>query len=328
MTTAQRVAKTKGPNIRARILWELGAFICTNPAVPGDGNRHMSIAVGNGSGDAFVPSLTLATGTAFLAHEVCAGGVDLSFMNPSAMLTQAYRGVGLFREPLPVRVIWSYPSSDGCAMAIHPRFGLRTLGDVIAARPKLRVSIRQDPAHSTHILLRQLLPFYGLSSADDFEAWGCTIQRVHIPQSDVRLDALREGEIDVVIDEGVGSWFAEALAAGLVPLEFGDQAFAHLAALGWRRKSVTPERFPQLKEAYDAVDFSGWPMYGRASLPDHLVYDVCRALCARQDAIPWEKTYTGLDSVFRDGEATPLDVPFHPGALRWYEDYEREAGSH
>lgn len=312
------------PNIRATILWELGAFICSNPAVPYDGNRHMEINVGNGSGEAFVPSLKLATGTAYLAHEVVAGGVDMSFMNPSAMLTQAYRGVGMFREKLPVRAIWSYPSADRFAIAIRESLGFRTLEEVIAKKPKLRISIRHDRAHSSHILLGQLLPLYGIT-IDDFAAWGCTVQEVNIPQNERRLNALRADELDMVFDEGVAVWLDIALAAGMAPLEFGPQAFAHLNELGWRRKFVTPAMFSKLNREYECVDFSGWPMYARASLPDEVAYDVCRALAARQGAIPWEETYTGIDSVFRDDDATPIDVPFHPGALRWYEEHARKA---
>ena len=37
--------------------------------------------------------------------------------------------------------------------------------------------------------------------------------------------------------------------------------------------------------------------------------------------IPWEEgTYTGLGQLGRDTEATPLDVPLHPGAERWYRE--------
>ncbi len=320
MTVAQSVPETKSPNIRNRIFWEIGSFICANPAVPADGNRHMSINVGNGSGEHFEPSLRLATGTANLAYEVVAGGIDMSFMNPSAMLTQAYRGVGLFSRKLPVRVIASYPSSDRYIIAIRESLGLRTLSDVLAAKPKLRISIRHDPAHSGHIVLGQLLGHYGLSLGD-FEAWGCTVQRVTTPHAESRLEAMRDGTVDMVFDEGVHVWLNEALGAGMIPLELDDEAFAHLAALGWRRKPVSPDRFPLLKRDYDCIDFSGWPLYASAALPDHIAYDVCRAINARQAAIPWEDTYTGMDSLFQDADATPIDVPLHPGAARWYEEH-------
>jgi hypothetical protein len=44
-------------------------------------------------------------------RQALAGGeVEMAFVNPSGALTQAYRGTGLFSQPLPVRVVASYPS--------------------------------------------------------------------------------------------------------------------------------------------------------------------------------------------------------------------------
>jgi len=73
----------------------------------------MVVTVGSGSSATFRPWLRLATGSAILAEQVAKGnGVELAFVNPSALLTQAYRGVGLFPAPLPLRIIAVYPSWD------------------------------------------------------------------------------------------------------------------------------------------------------------------------------------------------------------------------
>src|SRR5689334_4303044 len=94
----------KGANfVRAKTLWEIGLHIAGNPATPYGGNRDMVITVGSGSGESFRPWLRMASGSAILAEEVVRGdGVECAFVNPSALLTQAYRGVGLFSAPLPV----------------------------------------------------------------------------------------------------------------------------------------------------------------------------------------------------------------------------------
>ena len=52
------------------------------------------------------------------------GQLEMAFVNPSAMLTQAYRGVGFFKTPLPVRVVASYPSWDRFVITVHPRCGV------------------------------------------------------------------------------------------------------------------------------------------------------------------------------------------------------------
>ena len=49
-------------------------------------------------------------------------------INPSGLLTQAYRGTGLFPQPLPVRIIAVYPSLDHFVYVIHPRTGLKVPG--------------------------------------------------------------------------------------------------------------------------------------------------------------------------------------------------------
>ena len=63
-------------------------------------------------------------------------------MNPSALLTQAYRGAGLFSEALPVRVIATYPSWDRFVLAIHPRTGLRSLAEIERAALSIAISRR------------------------------------------------------------------------------------------------------------------------------------------------------------------------------------------
>ena len=306
---------------RAKILWELGLHIAGNPLIPYGGNRDMCIVVGSGSGESFKPSLRMATGSAIIAHEVVNGGIDMAFVNPSAMLTQAYRGVGLFSAKLPVRIIGSYPSWDRFVMTIRKSLGFRTLADVKKERYPLKISIREDPTHSTLVLIEQLLAFYGMSLAD-VESWGGTLQKVGGPGAKQRIEGLRAGTLDAVFDEGLGTWLPEALDRGMVPLELEAEAFAHLGALGWRRVILPTSRYPQLTQDHACIDFSGWPLYASAALPDQVAYDVCGAFAARENEMPWEEgTYTGIAQVFHETDATPMDVPLHPGAAKWYREH-------
>ena len=95
----------------------------------------------------------------------------------------------------------------------------------------------------------------------------------------------------------------------------------HLESLGWRRATIPAERFPGLEEDHTCVDYSGWPLYTRAALPDEVAYKVCAAFYARADAIPWDpNSYTGIAQIGQDTEATPIDVPLHPGAAQWYRE--------
>jgi TRAP-type uncharacterized transport system substrate-binding protein len=313
----------RGANfVRAKTLWEIGLHIAGNPATPYGGNRDMVIAVGSGSGAHFKPWLRLATGSAILAEEVVAGGVEAAFVNPSALLTQAYRGVGLFTRPLPVRILAVYPSWDRFVFMVHPRTGIRSLTDLKAKRYPLRVSVREDPTHSTLVLIEQALALHGFS-LKEIESWGGRLVTCGGPaDARRRLEPLGRGEIDAIFDEGIKVWLTEALAAGFSPLELAPAEFDVMQRLGWRKVVLPKARFPALVHDVDALDFSGWPIYASASLPDQTAYDICGALAARAAEVPWEQGTEGtVSQMGRETEATPMDVPLHPGAERWYREH-------
>jgi TRAP-type uncharacterized transport system substrate-binding protein len=314
----------RGANfVRGKTLWEVGLHIAGNPATPYGGNRDMVITVGSGSGPRFRPWLRLATGSAILAEEVAKGdGVDAAFVNPSALLTQAYRGVGLFSAPLPLRIIAVYPSWDRFVFAIHPRTGIRTLADIKAKRAPLRVSVREDPTHSTLVLIDQVFALHGFA-LKDLESWGGRLITCGGPNDVRRLEPMARGEIDAAFDEGIKVWLDQALAAGLEPIELEPAEFEAMGRLGWRRVPLQKARFQRLQRDVDALDFSGWPIYAAASMPDQVAYDICGALAAREAEIPWERGTNGTAlQMVTDGETTPMDVPLHPGAERWYREHK------
>ncbi len=314
----------KGANfVRGKTLWEIGLHIAGNPVTPYGGNRDMVITVGSGSGEQFRPWLRLATGSAILAEEVAKGGVEAAFVNPSALLTQAYRGVGLFREPLPLRIIASYPSWDRFVFAIHPRAGIRSLHDIKAKKYPLKVSVREDPTHSTLVLIEQAFALHGFKLTD-IEAWGGRLITCGGPSDVRRLDPMKRGEIDAVFDEGIKVWLNEALAAGLVPLELDAAEFDALGKLGWRKVVLPKARFGGLAKDVATLDFSGWPIYCNASLPEQVAYDICAALAAREPEIPFEKGTDGnAIQMVTETDMTPMDVPLHPGSERWLREQRK-----
>ncbi|MEX0806010.1 MAG: hypothetical protein WD688_22230 [Candidatus Binatia bacterium] len=114
----------RGANFqRAKMLWEIGLHIAGDPNTPYYGPRDMCISVGSGSNENFRPWLRMSTGSPILAHAVCRNELEAAMINPSGLLTQAYRGTGLFSQPLPVRIIAVYPSLDHFVYMIHPRTG-------------------------------------------------------------------------------------------------------------------------------------------------------------------------------------------------------------
>ena len=71
---------------RIKMLWEIGVHVAADPTARATNNREMCIIVGNGSGDKFTPSLRMATGSPWLALDVARGDLDLSIINPSALV--------------------------------------------------------------------------------------------------------------------------------------------------------------------------------------------------------------------------------------------------
>ncbi len=305
--------------IRSKMLWEIGLHIAGNPVTKYGGNRDMCITVGSGGGEAFKPWLRLGTGSAVMAHDVIKGAIEMAFVNPSAMLTQAYRGVGLFDKPLPVRIVANYPSWDRFVIVFRKNLGFRSLHDVKKARYPLQISLREDPTHSTLVLVDQLFRFYGMTIAE-IESWGGKVHTCGPPGDKRRLDALRAGTLDAVFDEGIRTWLGVALDHGYAAIEIEADAFAYMGALGWRRVLITPKHYPQLDRDHPCIDFSGWPIYASASLPEKIAYDVSAAIAARTDEIPWEPG-TGTMEAFTECDPTPMDVPLHPGTERWLREH-------
>lgn len=304
--------------VRSKMLWEIALGIAGDPSIPYTGNRDIAIIIGNGSGEDFKPWLRLSPGSPALAHAVARGDLDAAFVNPAALLTQAYLGRGLFVEPLPVRVLASYPSWDRFVIAVNPDSGIASLAQVAQDRRPLRVSIREDATHSTRVLVDQLLPLFGFS-LNDVLLWGGSFQTNGGPGDPRRIAAIREGSVDIVFDEGIVTWLDVALEKGFTLLELDDGTFGNLEQIGWRKAMLPKDRYPLLERDSACIDYSGWPLYTRASLPDEDAYKICAAILARAEEIPWDKTsYRGIEQLGRNTEATPLEVPLHPGAARWY----------
>jgi TRAP-type uncharacterized transport system substrate-binding protein len=298
------------------MLWEIGLNIAGDPSIPYGGNRDMCITVGSGGQADFRPSLKLASGSAIMAHDVVKGAIDMAFVNPSGLLTQAYRGVGLFDAPLPVRIVANYPSWDQFVIVAHERTGLRTVQDIADAKYPLKISIREDPTHSTLVLIDQIYGF----SLDDIVSWGGELKLTGGPGNEERrLQPLRDNSLDAVADEGLVVWFDEALANGYVPLTYSDDCFEQVCALGWRRFDLHPGDFYQnLGHDHACFSFSGWPIYTRETMPEQAVYDVCEAIVSREAEIPWEeRAWSGIAQPFTETDSTPMDVPLHPGTERW-----------
>ena len=246
--------------------------------------------------------------------------VDVSILNPSAMLTMAHQGVGAFDSPRAVATIAVLPHDDQLGFAVADRLGFATLDEIAAAHPPLRVSVRGSLDAATPILVDLVLRAHGFS-LDDIRTWGGEVRSDQpMPNHPSRLGRLRDGEIDAIFDEGIFTWADKLAESGAHFLPLSSAGLDALDGQGFRRGVIAQHRYPSLSHDVATVDYSGWPIYCRTDTPDALVDVFCEGLVQRRDSIPWEvggpqQPPLPLERMVTDSPSTPLDVPLHPRAL-------------
>jgi TRAP-type uncharacterized transport system substrate-binding protein len=211
------------------------------------------------------------------------------------------------------------------AFAVHESTGITSLEQIRERRIPLRLSTRRaiHPPYdelATMFTVTRAMAAAGFS-LDDIRAWGGSIQTVPRPSDSDRSDAIRTGAVNAVFDEGILSWGQFALEHGFRMLPVEGALMEHLKADGYRPGIMTQSRFPGLSQPLQTIDFSGWPMVVHADMSDDVAYSLCEAIESRKDFIPTDN-YKPLDLVqlCSGGEETPLDVPLHPGAERFYRE--------
>jgi len=253
--------------------------------------------------------------------EVAKRRVDVAFINPSAIVTMAYRGKGFYKERLPLRALASFPSWDKMAFAVAKELKLKSLFEIRERKLPLRVSTRPSGIdNTTHYSVTQILSLYGLSFAK-IKQWGGTVQETPRPTSPERLSGVRTGKINAIFDEGLHNWLDEALDHGFEVLPIEAKILKQLSTLGYEPSVIPSAKFKQLKTDVDTIDFSGWPLITHRGFSNDLAYAICEAIDARQAIIPIDdESPLDMKKIARATEAAPLGIPLHPGAKRYYRE--------
>lgn len=253
-------------------------------------------------------------------EDVARGDVHLAIINPAELLALANNGTGPFKEPIPVRTITVIPSDDQFLFAIHERTGIERFEDIKAKRYPLRVSVRAQPDHSDHVYISEVLKAVGVS-LDDIVSWGGEVH-LHpgIPTAE-EAQQVADGEFDAIFDEAVNRWAPSAHRLGMRFMNFDEPLLQRLESMGFRRARVNAQLYPEVAAVVDVetLDFSGWPVFVRADVPDELVHHICEALEERKDRIPWQgEGPLPLDRMCIDAIDAPLTVPLHPAAEQFW----------
>jgi TRAP-type uncharacterized transport system substrate-binding protein len=245
---------------------------------------------------------------------------DVAIINPSALLTLAYRGSGSFRRPAPLRAIAVLPQYDFLMFAVPADSGLQYVEELGERSHPLRISVRgNEPNHSVHLVMSDVLAAAGCSLAD-LESSGSEIfHDAGMASGPARLGAVASGERTAIFDEAWPIWGQQAIDQGMTFLSLRESTLEQLRALGYRTMTITDEIAPGLGREVEVVDFSGWPVFCHAEASDDLIERFCAALDEQRDVIPWDGPGPlPLERMCGTEVDAPLDVPLHPAAARYW----------
>ena len=311
---------------RSRIVLEMGEHLASDNNWPFQQARIAMRPQGGGD-----PGVTLFGSDSHEAIDLVASGeVQLAIVNPAAPLALALRGTGPFKTPIPVRAIAVIPSLDEFAFAVRADTGIMSLHDVAARKFPLKVTLRGQRDHANHFLEREVLRLYGFSY-EDIISWGGEVRYdpglpngVSTSGADIkvtRLDMVRNGTVNAMFDEAVGTWLPQILDAGFRVLPLEEDMVQKLEQMGFRRAVLSQKEYPKLPADVLTLDFSGWPIYTRADVSDDIVRSFCEALEARKDRMPWQgEGPLPLERMCKDSREGPLDIPLHPAAERFWRE--------
>ena len=141
------------------------------------------------------------------------------------------------------------------------------------------------------------------------------------PSHPDRRDAIQNGTVNAVFDEGIKSWGQTAVDSGFIYLPIEGQVLRRLTAMGYQTSVVPKSRFKGMTGDVATVDFSGWPMLVHADLPNDIAYAICEAIEKRRKSIPSDNFKPiNMRQLCANDEEAPFNVPLHPGARRFYRE--------
>ena len=270
-------------------------------------------------------SLSFAADSFAELKGVADGRYSLAWVNPSVAVTLAYRGTGPFQKRLPLRIIATFPSYDVMGFAVHKSTGITSLAQIAKHRFPLRLSTNVTGkqalmASATMFTVTAVMRAAGFSLAA-LRKWGGEIRSVPRPSHPDRREAIQNGAVNAVFDEGIKSWGQTAVDSGFVYLPIEGQVLRRLTAMGYRTSVVPKSRFKGMPGDVPTVGFSGWPMVVNASMPDDVAYALCEAIEKRKHLIPTDNFKPiKMRQLCANDEEAPYNVPLHPGAKRFYRE--------
>ncbi len=198
--------------------------------------------------------------------------------------------------------------------------GIRSWADIAKKKPRMRLAInRPDNPQTTIGAPYEVMKAYGFT-INDIEKWGGSYV---LGNSAIGLSAITDGKADVFMNaRNLGDSLVKDIASkrSLLWID-GDQATVQKAADTFSSKAdmVPVGTYPFMEKPYPAVRQWVALLVG-AHVPDEVVYKYVKAIAENEARV--HAIGGSLKTGFATAKmaANPANLPFHPGALRYYKE--------
>jgi TRAP-type uncharacterized transport system substrate-binding protein len=266
------------------------------------------------------------TGGADGLRAVGAGDVDVAVVTPAAFARMALNGTGAFEgQAMPeLRAIGVIPQDDRLLFVANERLGVSTLSELSEhPGPWVLGTCANNGNNLIGYAAERLLADHGLDRMTR-DAKGVTNFFVERPSP--LLDAFRDGEIDLMVMEGISIptweqvWEQQPGATVLKP--DADVLERVEKELGWPSRPVTKGWWSQRELPDNALDFSDFLVVTTTDLEEDIAHVI--TWCMFETIPLLERNFAHIEPK-RSGITYPLrreamadaPIPLHDGALRY-----------
>ncbi|KAJ9654511.1 hypothetical protein H2198_006454 [Neophaeococcomyces mojaviensis] len=261
-----------------------------------------------------------------LVHQ---GEAQLAVATPTALMQHALTGKAIFKEPMPgLRGLAVLPQNDRMVLAIDPKHGINSFGELRRAKLPLKIATSTDDGTNfIGYVARKFMEAHGIPESE-LKSWGGQYLTYHRPEQCIAL--IEKGEADGVLQEAIMTpWWAKIIENGsVVPIPAEIPALKSLTKLLGMSASSLPDGFwSNLEVELPALDFSDFVIFVRDDMPEKVAHLITWCLVETRSTIenqykhlPPSRSPLSYPLVPEKMAKTPF--PLHPGAERYY----REAG--
>jgi len=308
------------PNVtRSRVVLEIAAELVAAPDQP---LRQAKVLLREHVGVDDWPLCLFGSATIEGVRAVVAREAALGMINPSIALTLAYRGRGPFRNA----PAGANAGRDPVGRRVRARRQSRDRSDVDRRHRNAKVSAARQHARHPRALaaLHDRGHLRGRGFLDPRPAFVGRRRRAcrRVPASRrTRAAGVGTRRFRRHVRRGDERVAGHGARRRVRAVAVGGSYRSHARSDRYRRATIAKERYPALAADVLTIDFSAWPIFVHADLPDRLVRQFCAALEARKHLIPWQgEGPLPIERMCGTDPEAPATSRFHPAAGRFWRE--------